>query len=109
MTRPERRVMATILVMEKALRQVSELFWVIRLFRIHHYIRSGAGNLARDIVFFRLAIRLVGQGVLDYLTRNNMKISPKPLRRWLALPLPFCFGLAVLISCSQAADAPKDK
>src|SRR5260370_35741144 len=38
-----------------------------------------------------------------------MKISPKPLRRWLALPLPFCFGLAVLISCSQAADAPKDK
>jgi len=38
-----------------------------------------------------------------------MKISPKPLQRWLALPLPFCFGLAVLISCSQAADAPKDK
>jgi len=38
-----------------------------------------------------------------------MKISPYSLRRWLALTLPFCFGLALLISCSQAADAPKDK
>src|SRR6266481_8035950 len=38
-----------------------------------------------------------------------MKISHEPLERWLTLPLPFCFGLAVLISCSQAADAPKDK
>src|SRR5690349_15676540 len=51
MTRAERRVMANILVMEKAVRPVSGLFWVIRLFRIHHYIRSGAGNLAREIVF----------------------------------------------------------
>src|SRR5881397_156949 len=38
-----------------------------------------------------------------------MKISPKPLQRWLTLPWPFGFGLAVLISCSQAAEASKDK
>src|SRR5438876_4423557 len=38
-----------------------------------------------------------------------MKISPKPLQRWLTLPWPFGFGLAVLISCPQAAEASKDK
>src|SRR6266581_1704889 len=41
-------------------------------------------------------------------TINKMKISYKPLRRGLALSLPFGLGLVSLVSCSQAADAPKD-
>src|SRR5690349_4419139 len=37
-----------------------------------------------------------------------MKNSRKSLRRWQSLALPLCFGLTALISCSQAADAPKE-
>ena len=44
--------MANVVVMKRVLREAWELFWVIRLFRIHDYIRSGTGNLARDFVFF---------------------------------------------------------
>src|SRR5712692_2030878 len=38
-----------------------------------------------------------------------MKMSFKPTPRWLTLRLPFFFGLAAFVSCTQAADAPKDK
>ncbi len=92
---------------------------MFKLCRIHHYIRTGPLNLAHDLdfsVYARPPLHFVASDQACRFARfgltnekEYMKIPLKQIRRRPALLLPFSFGLAALVSCSQAADAPREK